>query len=299
MFNVLFCYIFYKLKVMREKLVKKDGVVICTESFGEKENPAILLSAGATVSMLFWDEEFCKRLAEKGFFVIRYDNRDVGKSTNYEPGTTPYDIVDLVNDAITILDGYKVEKAHFVGVSLGGLVSQIAALEYSNRIESLTLMATGPWGDSDPDIPEMDTRILDFHAKAASVDWSDEENVVQYLLEGSRLMSGQKPFDKDRAEKTIRAEFRRANNYISMFNHAILQGGETYYNRLNEIEQPVLIIHGSDDLIWHFKHALVLERELKNSKLMVLEGTGHELHYQDWDTIIDGITSFLSDLEKN
>jgi pimeloyl-ACP methyl ester carboxylesterase len=283
---------------MKERLINKDGVVICTESLGEKENPAILLSAGATVSMLFWDQEFCKRLVKQDFFVIRYDNRDVGKSTHYEPGTTPYDIVDMANDAIAILDDYKIKKAHFVGVSLGGLVSQIAAIKHGNRIASLTLMATGPWGDSDPGIPEMDTRILDFQAKAASVDWSDEENVVQYLVEGSQLMSGRKQFDKDRAEKTIRAEYRRANNYISMFNHAQLQGGEAYYNRLNEIKQPVLIMHGTDDLIWPFKHALVLDRELKNSKLIMLEGTGHELHFKDWDTIIDGITSMVRDHKK-
>lgn len=69
---------------------------------------ANLLIAGATVSMLYWDADFCQQLSEKGFFVIRYDNRDVGKSTHYEPGSTPYDIVDLTNDAILILDGYKI-----------------------------------------------------------------------------------------------------------------------------------------------------------------------------------------------
>ena len=100
---------------MKEKIIKTNGIELCTESFGNKKNPAILLVAGATASMLYWDTEFCQQLSEKGFFVIRYDNRDVGKSTNYEPGSTPYDIVDLTNDAISILDGYKIDKAHFVG----------------------------------------------------------------------------------------------------------------------------------------------------------------------------------------
>uniref|UniRef100_UPI003AF01079 alpha/beta fold hydrolase n=1 Tax=Escherichia coli TaxID=562 RepID=UPI003AF01079 len=71
-------------------------------------------------------------------------------------------MVDLTNDAIAILDGYEIDKAHFVGMSLGGLITQIAAIKFADRVSSLTLMSTGPWGDSDPTIPEMDTRIFRF-----------------------------------------------------------------------------------------------------------------------------------------
>jgi pimeloyl-ACP methyl ester carboxylesterase len=112
-------------------------------------------------------------------------------------------------------------------------------------------------------------------------------------------MSGQKPFDKKRAEKVIRAEFNRANNYISMFNHAALQGGEVFYNRLNEITQPTLIIHGTDDLIWHFKHTKVMSEKIKNSELIVLEGTGHELHPEDWNIIIDAIAAHANKQADN
>ncbi|WP_257669769.1 macrolide hydrolase EstT [Parapedobacter tibetensis] len=269
--------------------IQTNDIELYTESFGNENNHPILLVAGATVSMLYWDAEFCQKLADKGFFVIRYDNRDVGKSTFYEPGTTPYDIVDLTNDAISILDGYKIDNAHFVGMSLGGLISQIASIKYPDRVKSLTLLSTGPWGDSDPTIPEMDTRIIDFHAKSGNVDWTNEDSVVNYMVEGFALMSGRKQFDKKRSEKYIREEFNSANNYISMFNHAALQGGEEYWNRLNEIKQPTLIIHGTDDKIWHFKNASVLLEKIKGSKLITLEGTGHELHFEDWNLIIDGI----------
>ncbi|MCC5941870.1 MAG: alpha/beta hydrolase [Balneolaceae bacterium] len=275
---------------MRKKIINTNGVELYTESFGDENNSAIMLLAGATVSMLYWDEEFCQKLADNGFFVIRYDNRDTGKSTFYEPGSTPYDIVDLTDDAVAILDEYGIGKANFAGISLGGLISQIAALKYPDRVHSLTLISSGPWGDSDPSIPEMDSRILDFHSKSGSVDWSDEEAVVEYMLEGAALMSGRKQFDERRGEKLIRAEFNRANNYISMFNHAALQGGEKYFNRLNEIKQPALIIHGTDDLIWHFNHTGVLLEKIEDSQLIELEGTGHELHVEDWDVIIEGIT---------
>jgi len=280
---------------MKKKIIKANDIELYTESFGKEKNPAILLVAGATVSMLFWDVEFCSRLAEKGFFVIRYDNRDVGKSTFYEPGTTPYNIVDLTNDAISILDGYNIDKGHFVGLSLGGLISQIASIKYPDRVTSLTLMSTGPWGDSDPTIPEMDTSILDFHSKAGTVDWTNEDSVVDYLIQGAELISGRKQFDKQRSEKLIRAEFKRANNYISMFNHAALGGGEDYWNRLSEIKQPTLIIHGTDDKIWHYKNAGALLEKIKGSKLITLEGTGHELHFDDWNSIIDGIEKHINE----
>lgn len=278
---------------MKEKIVKINEIELYTEGFGSENDPAILLVAGATVSMLFWDADFCQKLADNGFFVIRYDNRDVGKSTFYEVGTTPYDIVDLTNDAVSILDAYQIDKANFLGMSLGGLITQIAAIKYPERVITLTLLATGPWGDSDPTIPEMDKGILDFHSKSGSVDWSDEDDVVNYMIQGASLMSGRKLFDRNRSEKLIRAEFSRANNFLTMFNHATLQGGEEFLNRLNEISQPTLVIHGTDDKIWHFKNAGVLLEHIKHSKMISLQGTGHELHFDDWDAIIDGVTKHI------
>jgi pimeloyl-ACP methyl ester carboxylesterase len=278
---------------MKEKIIKTTDLELYTESFGGENNPAILLLAGATVSMLYWDAQLCQKLADKGFFVIRYDNRDVGQSTCYEPGSTPYNIVDLTNDAILILDGYGIDKAHFTGMSLGGLIAQIASIKYPDRVETLTLFSTGPWGDSDPTIPEMDTRILDFHAKAESVDWKNENSVLVYMIELAELMSGRKRIDQRRVEKLIKAEFKRARNYLSIMNHGALQGGEAYYNRLHEISQPTLIIHGTDDLIWHYRHSAFLLEKIKDSKLISLEGTGHELHFEDWDTIIEGIYELI------
>ncbi|UTA69203.1 macrolide hydrolase EstT [Emticicia sp. 21SJ11W-3] len=275
-------------------IIKRDQVSLYTEHFGEKENPAVLLLAGATASMLYWDEEFCQKLADKGFYVIRYDNRDVGKSTYYKPGKALYTIVDFADDAISILNKYGIKKAHLVGMSLGGSVSQIAALKYPERVASLTLMSTGPWGDSDPAVPEMDKKLHDFEAKAVSVNWSDENSVTAYMLEAAALMSGRKSLDKDRIEQRIRAEHKRANFYVSMFNHASIGGGEEFYNRLGEIHVPTLLIHGTDDRIWHFGHTKVMLEKIKGSKLIKLQGTGHELHYDDWDTIINGIEQHAS-----
>src|SRR5690606_24976179 len=171
------------MKPQKEKIVNNGNVSICTEHFGSPDNPAILLIAGATVSMLYWDAEFCSQLADKGYFVIRYDNRDVGKSTTYEVGTTPYDIVDLANDAVHVLDGYGIKKANIMGISLGGLIAQLVAIRSADRVDSLILMSTGVWGIPDPGIPEMEKDVVDFQAKAGDVDWDDEKAVVGYLLQ--------------------------------------------------------------------------------------------------------------------
>ncbi|MCC2600572.1 macrolide hydrolase EstT [Sphingobacterium sp. FBM7-1] len=281
------------MKPQKEKIVNNGNVSICTEHFGNPDNPAILLIAGATVSMLYWDADFCSQLANKGYFVIRYDNRDVGKSTTYDPGFIKYDIVDLANDAIDVLDAYKIQKANIMGISLGGLIAQIIAIKNPDSVNSIILMSTGVWGIPDPDIPEMAKEVIDFQAKAENINWNDEKEIVDYMLQNSRLMAGRKPVDYPREEKRIKEEFRRAVNYRSMFNHALIQGGEAYYNRMSEINVPALIIHGTDDKIWHFDHTKKLFAEIRNSRLLKLEGTGHELNYKDWDTITNSVSEFI------
>ncbi|PKK38509.1 alpha/beta hydrolase [Siphonobacter sp. SORGH_AS_0500] len=283
---------------MNERLIQHKDVQLCTQSFGQVGRPTVLLIMGATASMLWWDTSFCQQLARKGYFVIRYDNRDVGQSTTYTPGPPPYQLDDLVDDAMAIINGYGLGQAHLVGMSLGGLIAQMAALKYPRRVKSLTLISTGPWGDSDPTIPEMDQRIVAFQAKRGEVDWTDEQAVVEYMSQGAHLMSGRKPFDKNRHEQLIRAEFKRATNYVSMFNHAFLQGGEQYYGRVSEIKQPTLLIHGTDDVIWSYKHTDVLLAELDDAHRITLEGTGHELHAADWDKIISGIADHISSVAK-
>ncbi|TDE15653.1 macrolide hydrolase EstT [Dyadobacter psychrotolerans] len=283
---------------MKELLVKNNNVTLCTENFGEAGRPAILLIMGATASMLWWDEEFCEQLASRGYFVIRYDNRDTGKSTIYESGSSAYDLVDLADDALHILDAYKIKQVHLVGMSLGGILSQITALKYPGLVLSLTLLATGPFGETDPNIPPMDDRIITFQKKADEIDWTDEDAVVSYLAGGAELLNGTKhSFDKNRSEILARAEFRRAINFRSMYNHAQLQGGENYFNRTAEITQPTLIIHGTADKIWNYNNALTLERTLPNVRLLTLDGVGHELHRLDWNLIIDAIARHTGQLD--
>ncbi len=276
---------------MKERIIKNGQVSICTESFGDKKNPAILLIMGAMASMPWWDQEFCEQLADKGFYVIRYDNRDVGKSTVYPQGEPPYSVLDMVDDALAVLDAYGIDQAHFVGMSLGGMLSQLAAILQPDRVLTLTLISSSVWEDM-PDLPQVDDRILAFHASSANLDWGNQADVVDYLVSGWELMNGSHhPFDVKRSTLLAETEVSRANNLLSMFNHALLQGGEELMGRSHEIQKPALIIHGTEDNVLPYPHAEALHQMLPNNTLLRLEGRGHELHPLDWDLIVDAISA--------
>ncbi|KFM98693.1 putative esterase [Bacillus clarus] len=282
---------------MSEKIFQTNEIDICTESFGDPAHPAILLIMGATCSMVYWDEEFCEKLAQTGKFVIRYDNRDVGRSITYEPGTSNYTVTDMANDAIGVLDAYQIDKAHLFGMSLGGMIAQIAAVKHPQRITTLTLLASSIIGSDDNtrDLPPIDERILTHHANGAKLDWTDKDSVAQYLVTGSRLLCGAKhKFDDERAYKQVKQEIERANNLLSMFNHALLTGDDSYEGALKKIHVPVLVIHGTEDTALPLEHGLALIDEIPNSKLLTLEGTGHENHSDDWEQIINAVSKHTS-----
>jgi pimeloyl-ACP methyl ester carboxylesterase len=113
-----------------ERMIEANGVELCTESFGRPTDPAILLIMGIGASMLWWEEGFCRLLAEGGRFVIRYDHRDTGRSVTYEPERPEYTGADLIADAVGVLDAYGIPAAHVVGVSAGGAFAQLLALDY-------------------------------------------------------------------------------------------------------------------------------------------------------------------------
>ncbi|MDC0702133.1 MULTISPECIES: alpha/beta fold hydrolase [Priestia] len=279
---------------MNEEIIKIDNVEICTESFGNPKNPAVLLIMGAMSSLDWWDEDFCLRLAEHERFVIRYDHRDLGRSTTYPPGTSNYTITDMADDAIGVLDAYSIDKAHIVGMSLGGMIGQILALRYPDRIDSLTLIASSVFGTEAEKLPPMDQRILDYHKKSASIDWSNQEETVLYLAGGWKILSGTKPYEEKRMYKLAEREAARAKQLPSRFNHALLQGGGQYYDRLSEITIPTLIIHGTEDPALPYEHGLALAKAIAHANLIALDRTGHEVHSEDWEQIIKSIVRISS-----
>lgn len=275
---------------MPERMIQANGVEICTEAFGDAAHPPLLLIMGATASMVWWPDEFCRMLAARGRYVVRFDNRDTGRSTTCELGHPNYSMDDLVNDTLAVLDAYGIGSAHLVGMSLGGMISQIIAIGQPVRARSLTLIASSIFGQDDPSLPGIERKVIVHHAAGWKLDWDNEHAAVDFMAHGWRLLGGSaNPYDESLIRGIAEREFRRARSLPSMLNYTLLKGGEQWYNRTGEITQPTLVIHGTDDPVLPYPHGVALARSIQGATLLTLDGAGHELHPNNWDEMADAI----------
>jgi pimeloyl-ACP methyl ester carboxylesterase len=273
-----------------ERIVGANGVDLCLETFGDPTDPAILLIAGAASSMLSWEGDFCERLAAGSRFVIRYDNRDTGRSVTYGPGAPKYTGPDLVEDAVGILDALGVDRAHLVGISMGGGTAQLVALDHPDRVASLTLISTSP--GSGADLPEMSEELRAHFAGAIEEPaWSDRDAVIDYIVEDARPYAGKsRPFDEAAWRDLAGRDFDRTINIASsMKNHFLIEGGDSWRERLGEIRIPTLVLHGTEDPLFPYGHGVALANEIPGARLLPLEGTGHELPRSAWDVVVPAI----------
>ena len=154
----------------------------------------------------------------------------------------------------------------------------------------MTLIASERLASTDTSMPGMDPQVPAYHARAGRLDWTDRAAVLEYQLGAWRLLSGRgRAFDEALIRSLAEEDWDRTPNPLTPFNHASLKEPAGWVNRLDEIQTPTLIIHGTDDRVVPYAHALALHAALKNSRLLTLEGAGHELHALDWPAIIDSI----------
>jgi len=281
-----------------------DGSTLHSESFGDPSSEPILLIMGATASGHWWPDDFCRILAGRGLFVIRYDHRDTGESRSYPAGEPGYSLADLAGDAISVLDAYGVRQAHVAGMSMGGWLAQMLALTRPERVRTLTLIASEPLASPDSDVPQMDPAVIEYHSAGSGIDWTDRESVVAFQTGLWRLLSGRgRTFDREAAAAIAGGDFDRADNPVSMFNHAMIGGDPAEYDqlidRLGEIGIPALVVHGTHDRVLPYEHALRLARLLPRAQLLTLEGAGHELNRQAWPGIADAIETLIRDCVRS
>jgi pimeloyl-ACP methyl ester carboxylesterase len=244
---------------------------------------------GATASMLWWPDDLCRTLAATGRFVIRYDNRDTGRSTTGEPGPPAYTIDDMAGDALAVLDGFGLKAAHLVGMSLGAMIAQLVALAQPERVLSLTMISSSAFDEDDATLPAIDPALLAHFGTMEALDWNDREEVVAFHVESFRISAGpQARFDAARARDLAEREYDRAHNPRSAMNHSMLTGGERWAGRLPEISVPSLVIHGRYDPILSFQHGAKLASKLASARMVALDA-GHELNEKDWARIVDEI----------
>ncbi|MER8434026.1 alpha/beta fold hydrolase [Mesorhizobium caraganae] len=271
-------------------MTKAAAPEIVSQAFGDPRDPAMLLITGAMASMLWWPEALCKKLAGEGRFVIRYDNRDTGLSTKYAPGEPPYTFDDMADDAVRVLDSHGIGKAHVVGMSMGGMIAQRLALRHPSRVITLTVISSSPVGIDTSHLPGTAEAYMEHSADGAKVDWSNREQVVGFVVKDAHaIASTAHPFDEKAMRAFIEQDYDRSGDFLSATNHFMLKGSEDLKGRLHEIKAPLLVIHGTSDPIFPVEHGAALADAIAGARLVRIEGGGHELHPQDWDTIAAAI----------
>lgn len=274
------------------------------DTFGDTDNPAVLLIMGLGAQMIHWDVEFCRRLADKGFFVIRFDNRDVGLSSKMEgakaPELTaivvdllagklpkvPYSIDDMAEDAVGLLDHLNIKQAHICGASMGGMIAQLVACNHPERAITLTsIMST----TGNPNLPKS---TADAQAALSAPRPDSEEEVIQRAIDNSAIM-GSPGFEKDLEFTANRAlEAYKRSFYPAGFARqiaAIVASGDRR-EKLQKLNLPALIIHGTADPLVPVQGGHDTHENIKDSTLKLIEGMGHDLPKGAWKEIIESIS---------
>jgi pimeloyl-ACP methyl ester carboxylesterase len=258
-------------------MVRANGVDLCVETFGDGADPAILLIHGAAASMLWWDAELCRRIASRGRYVIRFDNRDTGRSVHYPPGEPQYAMTDLARDAVGILDALGVDRAHVVGCSMFGGMALVLGLDHADRVASLTFLSTST---GEAGLP------------GATVGHVPEDpDLVEYLVAVSRAYSGGSPyFDEAATRRLIEQDVARTYDMqAAMTNHYAMEMDGPVNGSHRDLVAPCLVVHGELDPVLPLPHAEALRDAVPGATLVVLEQTGHDLPRPVWDVFVDAV----------
>jgi pimeloyl-ACP methyl ester carboxylesterase len=288
------------------KVLKVNDIDIAYDSYGSEKNEAILLIAGLGTQMIRWTVPFCEMLAARGFRVIRFDNRDTGLSTHFSNHATldfealantlmsgklpdlPYTLDDMADDTIGLLDALGISKAHIVGRSMGGMIAQLVASQYSERVLSLTsIMST----TGNPELPPTSPEVMALMTRPAPNPMEDEGgHLAQSVAFAKRIAGTGHAFEEDEYRSLIREEIQRAYDPGSVGRQiaAIAVSGDRR-TRLAKVKVPALVIHGVEDPMFVPACGRDTAEAINDAELMLLEGMGHYLPQQLFETVVDAI----------
>jgi pimeloyl-ACP methyl ester carboxylesterase len=285
------------------QIAHANGIDICYEIFGEAGAEPMLLIMGLGAQMIQWDDDFCRQLAGRGFRVIRFDNRDIGKSsrmaggkrlTAFEllklkflkiPVAAPYRLRDMAEDVVGLMDALGIQSAHLVGASMGGMIAQEIAISFPQRLRSLTsIMSTTGNPKVPPPTPEAAAVLM------APPPNTKEEYFERFAQTWNVLRAGSFPqdeaLDRARAERTYERGLNPAGAGRQL--RAILASGSRKA-RLASVIAPTLVIHGTVDPLVHPAGGKDTAASIPGAKLLMIEGMGHALPIPMWPQIIDAI----------
>ena len=284
---------------MTESFCRIGDVDLCYETFGDPADPTMLLIMGLGTQMLGWHEDFCTDLAGRGFHVIRYDNRDIGRSTILSGASVPtlgqivrrdkraasYTLAEMAADGVGLLDHLAIERAHLVGVSMGGMIAQTIAARRPERVLSLTsiMSSTGSRWRGQPALRTYRKFLRPVAADRAT-----------YIAETAALFDiiGSPGFERDDASlhDLLGAMYDRGHDPASVSRQlaAIVASGNRT-EELHRITAPTLVIHGTADRLVAPSGGRATARAIPGARLLMIKGMGHDLPRGAWPQLIDAI----------
>jgi pimeloyl-ACP methyl ester carboxylesterase len=271
---------------------------IAYQTLGDPSDPPLLLVMGLGMQLIHWDLELCRRLADRGFHVIRYDNRDAGRSTMIDapvpnlvramaglPIDAPYLLGDMADDAFGLLDHLGIERAHVLGASMGGMIGQEMAIRRPERVLSLaSLMSTT--GERRHGRPKLRLWSLFIHRAPRR-----REDYVEYFVRVFRMVgSPQVPVDEARLRELAGATYDRGHHPAGTGRQlaAIMASGDRT-EQLRALRVPTVVIHGSDDPLVPFRGGVATARAIPDAEFIAIPGMGHDMPSEVWPKIIDAV----------
>jgi len=284
---------------MPELVCRVGDLDIAYETFGDPANPAVLLVMGLGTQMLGWHEDFCAEIAGRGFHVIRYDNRDVGRSTALRDLPVPtipqlllrskqaagYTLADMADDGAGLLDHLGIDRAHVVGASMGGMIAQTLAARRPDRVLSLVsiMSNTGARFSGQP-------KLVTYKALLARPP-QEREAYVEHTVKVFRLI-GSPGFERDDDElrRIAATAYDRGRNPAGAARQlaAIIASGDRT-ELLSTIRAPTLVIHGTADRLVRPSGGRATARAIPGARLLMIEGMGHDLPRGTWPQIVGAI----------
>ncbi|HWX04962.1 MAG TPA: alpha/beta hydrolase [Bradyrhizobium sp.] len=285
------------------QIARANGIELCYEIFGDANAEPMLLIMGLGAQMIHWDDDFCRQLAARGFRVIRFDNRDIGKSSRLSGGkrlgpvellklrflkipvAAPYRLRDMAEDVIGLMDVLGIKSAHLVGASMGGMIAQEIAISFPARVRSLTSIMSTTGNPKDPPPTREAAAVL-----MAPPPATKEEYFARYAQTWKVLRAGSFPEDEARDRSRAELNFERGLNPAGVGRQlrAILASGSRK-QRLASVKAPTLVIHGTVDPLVRPAAGMDTAASIPGAKLMMVEGMGHALPIRFWPQIIDAI----------
>jgi pimeloyl-ACP methyl ester carboxylesterase len=282
---------------------RANGIDLCYEIFGQNDAEPMLLIMGLGAQMILWDDEFCQQLASRGFRVIRFDNRDIGKSSKLTGGKplkplellklrflkipveAPYRLLDMAKDTIGLMDALGIKSAHLVGASMGGMIAQEIAISFPQRVRSLTsIMSTTGNPKVPPPTREASAMLM------APPPKTKEEFLTRFAQTWKILRVGHFPLDEAKDHERALRVFERGLNPAGVGRQlrAILASGSRK-ERLRAVKAPTLVIHGTVDPLVRPEGGKDTAASIPGARLMMVDGMGHAIPIPMWPQIIEAI----------